>query len=396
MLLTLPTETLALIIHHLGPDFFRQDLHRLTVAKRWYSLAQEELWRRVSFSKGRGINHILQKYLRDRQAIPTWARNKTQVLELSLPGRDLGHVGQQTLDSLSHGFGEAFAQATEPGRCPPAELLQELRCLRRLKLSVVANAGAPTPWRQVDDLPWAYVVPGAITSISKLMLPLLRELDLMLVGDSFLAVQDGHRWHTCPAIRALLVKLTSLSVVHLTLSHVCPTIFAKERENAKMAFDTLHIESNYWDRDIYNPALVADIRSQVVRLGEAAKGFVSEMEMLPRMVRIVWPNHVSRYFHEGTPEQPCLVYAWDCLVDECRTFDERESWDSGGTLIDLEEDYEHWRKKQQAAHPLPPMQTNDHIPFVFNYSDSNDPFAGLKDSQNWSEDGYESNESSDD
>ena len=47
---SLPTELLLIVLHHVGADQFRAHLARLTVNKRWYSIAHEVLLSDVKIS----------------------------------------------------------------------------------------------------------------------------------------------------------------------------------------------------------------------------------------------------------------------------------------------------------------------------------------------------------
>lgn len=69
MLLDLPSELLATIFTWIGPEFFKNDLRRLLVCKRWYHFAIEELlkdvelspeklYRLISKRKDQSLNHL--------------------------------------------------------------------------------------------------------------------------------------------------------------------------------------------------------------------------------------------------------------------------------------------------------------------------------------------------
>ena len=238
LLLTLPTELLTLIICDLGPQFFKEDLKRLTICRKWYILAQEELRAHVSFVTWRDVKYLLENRLEIQPCgMPMWASNNVQSLDFGFPGRDLYRDGAQQAETsmtLSRLLPSVFSRIMGAEQSSPILLLADLRSLRRLKLDIFVWTGLQSLWRNLESSEWPHVVHTALISISTLSLPFLRELNLILTGrTSFRRIP---RWplhdHTCVALNTVLVALASLKEVYLTLSYVCPALFTEKKANA--------------------------------------------------------------------------------------------------------------------------------------------------------------------
>ena len=358
-LLKLPAELLRQVMNHLEPDFFRQDLGRLTLCKSWYPLAQEALFSRVTLEAGDLL--AFQKLAADPSTeLPRWARE--QIQSLSLRFHELLLCGDPPTKRPHHDRGvrmyDWLRTPVEPadgdGARQPVRLLRQLGRLQILKIDLsleALNDGCRCP--DCEE-----VVMDAVDELTRTPLPFLRELDLTMGGPAFSTQPQPSVLfvpHWCRFVKALLARMSGLKVLHLTLSSACPEIFEDPPPRGTLALERLHIRAGADGFSGCRSALL-DRNGQLRRsprqtmewareLGVAAQNFAAAM-ISPKAFRIIWSNEASERLAEMCEvlghTRDRYVYAWDCLTGEARTFLQEEAWDSEGKLVDLDQDFAKW------------------------------------------------------
>ena len=203
LLLELPTEVLALIVHHVGSASFGQDLGRLTLCRAWYPLAQRELHSAVTITTGMAYR-LLTRLQQDPQlALPAWAQERTRSLTFYLsnaapatripPHRPAAHPDSHRLESVLSALSH-LCWHHDDQLSPSFWLLAQLPRLARLAAHVVLreDGAADGPFGRassdaaeclaaaVEQLGHA-AHPSHTASLGRAALPAtLRELDLTL------------------------------------------------------------------------------------------------------------------------------------------------------------------------------------------------------------------------
>ena len=394
-LLKLPDEVVAMIMQHVGAAFFKDDLGRLTVSKRWYPFAQEELFASIILTDS-GCLRLMRKLVANTSIqLPDWVPRVTQSLEVHVRDMTLGgNVRRWCLDGSA---GRALLQRLQmPTRgeaaggtaAHPIDLVTRIRRLRELTIDISAERQTITHPRWWSERTWFV----ALDRLGTLALPALRRLDLTLVGGDAFVGQLKHPCgqgfpgqppnavlpHTCVVINKILWRLDSLKTVHLTLEYVCPDLFRIGNMKGDLALETLSVRcrqphashngrlkrcepfnpqgapyyqgpyrlSPFYDEMDESAALAR-------RLGATIQDLATRSTSYAKTMRLVWSNEYSREVNEYRleveeplfPETEIFMYAWDCLAGEARTFKEGEPWDSEGTVIDLARDLKLWRGK---------------------------------------------------
>ena len=400
-LLELPNEVLQHIVHYLGIEFFKEDTGRLTICKTWYFIAQGELWSEVAFLTPHGIRYLASKlYDNSAQNLPAWAPTGIRSLTLHLHGLKLCSEYEKieyTVSEHPHSrLHRALHEVALQEQHRPFQLLQELRHLRKFTLSIGITGSLR--WSKITDC--EYAAYSAVKLFGQLALPSLRELNLTLMGAlAFTGHPDEpYRQHMCTAINEVLINLCHLREVHLTLEYVCQCLFTAGQANHTMALQTLYLNCSVEkdrevNRDTSDECYCCegrDLRVQsyqqranrrMKKIGAAATKFANALES-PGTFRIIWPNQVidsaavlSTFLGREPPIR--MSYAWDCLSGEAHTFIKGESWDSEGTLIDLDQDFvrskEAWKPLRNRFRRRFPATPEPRIaPYSDSSSDSGD------------------------
>ena len=359
-LLQLPEEMLDQIFRTVGTAFFTKDLRRLTVCKKWYSVALGVVRLHVLFTTKASIDYLLQlQAARPYSNLPLWTRSELRSLTLHIDDvcfcdwhqevtsadvQETSAVQAQRLHEHLHNV-----MLGEPDT--PVPYLQKLRALRNLTLVLPIHcentSRGPSPSCETA----AY---SALLQFAELNLTCLWYLDLSLrewdVDETF---YDVSVCHICKPIHKILTKLSALRTIRLALDRVCSDIFegvqlenppeasklksislssvvGHFRYSFEMAREcrnspNIHVE----DIQTYADYIVAVERNQrrsinfANRLRKAAQRSAQEVPSL-KFVRIIWPNGFT--FHaEEMVEKAALapvtrkVYVRDALGDEVRT-----------------------------------------------------------------------------
>ena len=389
LLLDLPVEVLTCIARHLGPEFFREDVRRLSLCKIWYEIVIGVFLSDIVL-KTKTVQYLLERVGEDGSIqLPVWAQHNVRSLTIQL--RNVVLCDETGDDLLPHDSADRLHKASDTveglhgrlvRRHRAISSLQQLRLLKKLNVDItILDYSLFQPCQNCEKVVWS-----SLELLSQLTLPCLRELDLSLLVDDASDGQDTDpkEWHTCQAINEVLIRMRNLKEVHLALSFMCPKLFEVGRLNGTIGLEVLHVKSGY----------MREPESRMVRCGEvaidgivepdaqymsnllakdlalAAKDLASSLQSL-KMFRIEWINEFSRSLvttaalerlsGEITESEyydlisalgrdaTYYLYVWYCLADEVRTFPHRMPWDSDGAVIDLDKDSARWEADWDAA-----------------------------------------------
>ena len=395
-LLALPDETLTYIVHELGSSFFKEDLGRLTICKRWHAIAQAQIATHVIL----GLKNVvfLFRQVQQQQSatldLPTWAKHGTKTLKVDVEGevcpyhhpreeRDLGSYFRDTFDELLHYPPEHWIlhYLGKPDCRRSFRPLEQLQRLGKLEVRLSVRDNEPP---MTTAPPCGKAAHRLFDQFAKLRLPTLRELDINIPADGafrHLAMAFGASY-TCESINLLLHRLRTLKLCHLRLAFACRRIFDTRQAEGALELESLHVrcENTNWcdgppyndlrdvdPDDVYNgrhfPQARDDLASSIIRQMRANKeafnmtvaaGVLSRAMKAPKEIRIMWrdiPSEVAlRDGFVGMDADQLRVFAWDVLSNEVRVLLRSEDCHNDGQIISLGEELHHWRpgKGQQA------------------------------------------------
>ena len=358
----IPTELLRHVVRQLEPDFFRQDLGRLTLCRAWYPLALEVLHSRVFLTE----RHILalEKAVTDASfELPPWVPE--EVRSLSLRVRGLLFCGEGPCRGagchmrdvpLSCNTGAPAGDSSQSGDldrlCRPIQLLAQLRPLRTLRVDVTLEART----EGVDRCEEGEVTVGrAVDTLTRLPLPALRELDVTFATAPGMFGEGDVDPQFCWTLSELLSQMTGLETLHVTLPSVGRDMSEEPPPPGRSALERLHIQVEPDKMGLCRHTDVdadADAVWRAEALGAEAQRFAAAFTRLA-VFRITWSNadseSVATMSEALGRTSDRYMYAWDGLKGEARTFRQGEPWDSEGKRIDLEQEYAGWRRKWECV-----------------------------------------------
>ncbi|KAF4435311.1 hypothetical protein FALBO_17460, partial [Fusarium albosuccineum] len=223
-LLRLPPETLKQIFDHIGSSFFRQDLGRLTICKKWFEFAGPGLSKCITLSQ-----ETLRRLICSSVAkTPSLLKDSLETLDLELggyqawistlhrrpdPQESIALNAPASNEAPGDNAVEAWIKVLDNDLTQLATIVQQSRRLRILRIRAW-NSPSPDPL----DRPQDYLsVPTmqALLSVENLSVLALN----LSVGFRDSSGENGS--HICPAIGALLRTLRTL---HLRMHSICPDV----------------------------------------------------------------------------------------------------------------------------------------------------------------------------
>ena len=192
-LMGLPVETLGRILGFLGPDFLKGELGRLTISKKWYSVAQEELYCTLPLAS----QDLL--LFRNQNITPIWAEGRVHTVEIDIRHSicmldqmhptAIGGPSDSDVDEFLYQrsvqglfYYTVACQAVHALHTREVtqafQLLQQARAIQKIELKVVIYE--PRLRRDPDwiDPPCGRAGYLTVRQLSQLNLPALKELDL--------------------------------------------------------------------------------------------------------------------------------------------------------------------------------------------------------------------------
>ena len=293
LLVELPSELLLGIFNLLGPEFFREDIGRLTVSRWWYDgfawptlVSNLELTAKATAFTGGEALQSLQEFTRD-ETLVLRAQPHITALSLSLINFKLTSNGRHRPDTEADAELEEWVATTKSSLAKLAANLPHCPRLQHLKVLVRARHG------------WA---PLADTLADLFSARQLTSLHLDTAGSfRVVGIRDGEAGgdysstHFCSSINALFPSLRRL---HYRMDFVCERLLEVPEEGTFPHLDEVIIDmtrherllpfpvSARWSRRCHpipgdGPFLLRD------DLERAATRLASRLRN-PRMVKVRW------------------------------------------------------------------------------------------------------------
>jgi hypothetical protein len=293
LLVQLPPELLLAIFNFLGPEFFREDISRLTVSRWWYDgfawptlVGNLELTAKATAFTGGEALESLQEFTRDETLILR-AQPHITALSLSLINFKLGSNGQHRPDAQADAELDEWVVTTKSSLAKLAANLPHCPHLQHLKLLVRARHG----WYPLADTLVDLFSAGQLTSLH-----LDAAGSFRVVGSRDREVGEDHSsTHFCPSINALFPSLRRL---HYHMDSVCERLLEIPEEGTFPHLDEVIIDITRYERLLPFPASLRWSRRcrhipgdvpYLLRddLERAATRLASRLRN-PRMVKVRW------------------------------------------------------------------------------------------------------------
>ena len=320
LLLEFPPELLLHILHHLGRDFFCEDVSRLAVCKRWFEIAWEVLVTDLRLTE---------------KSLPRFATNEAGLarispylrsIELDLMNLECGKKCRAP-DKWKHQMHAGFPALVAK--------LQECEGLRSLKLRSGPEA-APSP--SLSAAACALYLGQPLLDI--LSLQNLTSLEVDAAGPCLLGGFLEYLPHLCVALNSLMCNSPSLKRLHCRMDMVCERLLEVPHTLDHPCFnrnlDEVVVMLSF--AEISNECLICrhskpcasagklDLTSLRTRLEQQASIFARRMHK-PKMVRII---------RRALPSLDLLVF--DALTESRLRLDFISKWDDHSPSKPLEDD----------------------------------------------------------
>ncbi|KAL2018774.1 hypothetical protein VTK56DRAFT_402 [Thermocarpiscus australiensis] len=195
----LPSEVWLMILEFLPPSFFQQDIRRLALSRRWYSLAFPTFYPRIEYTP-RVISRLVNRKSKSLDKSRALLRKTLRCVNIVLEG--IGPLGAPDL--------LCFNTPSNLGRF--CLMLLEFRELKAVRF---AARWQNLEWR-ADPLQADYLHIRSLEPYISLLTN-VTSLDLDLCGTDI--VDDSGALHFCPYIRPLLSRLHALRLRMRCICH---------------------------------------------------------------------------------------------------------------------------------------------------------------------------------
>ncbi|KAF5628113.1 uncharacterized protein FTJAE_8988 [Fusarium tjaetaba] len=308
-LLGLPPEILKKIFDQLDPSFFKEDLSRLTVCKKWLEFALPACLKHVTLS---------------HKALRTLAASS--VAKGSSPVE--GHLERGLESDLDDGLAQLAIVAQQSPR------LRTLR-MRASSSSLQFPLFPPGGYLSLSTM-------RALLSVENLSV-LVPDLSGTTLNSSGLTQVDEH--HICPFIGALL---STLKTLHLRLCSICPDVLKTQGPDTKLRLSTVAINLCLppdqprilpWKHSTPCEDLAGGLTQLRDDIQEQAEVLVTRMES-PKTIRIL--THPFRQLD---------TQSLDVLTGKTMKLEDDAAWDEDGETI-TETVYEDWESEADFDTPI--------------------------------------------
>lgn len=319
------------ILSHVGTAYFRQDLRRLTVSRKWYNIAWPVLFQDCEFTseslvtflgkcKNRGFRELIQRYL---QSVHLSLNGFTsRRLPSSSPSTGPSDPSVPTDDAETRQNAWEWTGQLGDNQIKLADILKG--CKKLHSLGLVAMPEGRDPVVGLTDRPYLMSLPlwsllGSNSNITSLIFD--------TGGSSIIPViKGGETSHLCAKISQMYPNLRQL---RCRMNMICPEVLAPPEDSQDLPLEEVIINLRLKENDgaLGRPSQCFSRRRRVgsqlaALLEKAAKDLVPCLRN-PRMIRIMYP---ALDMYTSDPE----VHCYNALTGERRRLKETDAWDAEG------------------------------------------------------------------
>ncbi|KAK3906449.1 hypothetical protein C8A05DRAFT_29653 [Staphylotrichum tortipilum] len=213
----LPAEIWLMILEHLPPSFFQQDIRRLTLSRRWYSLAFPAFYPRVEYTP-RVISRLIHRKSKSLDRSRSLLRKSLRSINIVLEGfctAPPGTAGNRA-NGTSGGDPDTTCFNTASNLARFCVMLLDFRELQAVRFVASWQNRA---WRADPLQPRGYLPLRSLEPYLGRLTKHVTSMDLDLCGTD--VVDDsGTQLHFCSYVGPLLSKLKTLRLRMRTICHI--------------------------------------------------------------------------------------------------------------------------------------------------------------------------------
>lgn len=334
-ILELPSETLIQVMDYVGSAYFRKDLGRLSICKKWFAFAHAVFFKQLRLSP-----KILRRLLSSRDAEKSLqlVKENLTVLQLELKGFEdwssipdlqlhptdiCGVLGNTMLTTWTAELNDDLTKLTN--------VAKGCRKLRTVRVEATREHVPLFPLLPCRD----YLSQSTIRSM--LSVENLMALDVDLCGTALLKPlqEDRDNFHICESISALLTTLTRL---RLRMRRLCAHVLKpKHHHNARLrlkeviinlslSFESQMATTKVHSRHCHSPG--EGFYKLRTEMENQAKALVPQMAS-PKVFRIL--THVILHLEP---------VSFDVLTGKYMQLTEEMAWEEDGEVIEDVSDQE--------------------------------------------------------
>jgi hypothetical protein len=293
----LPAEIWMMILEHLPPSFFQQDLRRLALSKRWYSLAFPTFYPRIEYTP-RVISRLVHRKSKSLDRSRALLRKSLRCVNIVLDG-----VGPPP--PAGAGDPDMVCFNTPSNLARFCLMLLEFRELKEVRF---AARWPNRAWR-ADPLQPDYLSLRSLEPYLSLLTH-VTALDLDLCGTDVVADDAGGTVHFCEYVRPLLSRLKTL---RLRMRSICQTAL-RPLEGQPVTLRRLRLSLYLGKVSDNNPKLNSSRQCGGWRLRE----WTSPMNELRAQMRVLVKDMVEPRQAEMVHLAPSgEVHVWDASTGVC-------------------------------------------------------------------------------
>jgi hypothetical protein len=334
-----------MILEHLPPSFFQQDLRRLALSKRWYSLAFPTFYPRIEYTP-RVISRLVHRKSASLDKSRALLRKSLRCVNIVLDG-----VGPPPPPGLIPGGDPDMVVFNTPANLTRFCLM--LLDFRELKEVRFAARWPNRAWR-ADPLQADYLSLRSLEPYLSLLTH-VTALDLDLCGTDVVSSDDASgtgNLHFCEYVRPLLSRLRTL---RLRMRSICRTAL-RPVEGQPVTLRRLRLSLYLGKVSDNNPKLNSSRQCAAWRLRE----WTSPMDELRAQMRVLVKDMVEPRRAEMVHLAPSgEVHVWDASTGVCardwsekpRTFPLCFGEHCQGSCFHRDADYWGWNNAVTSSSP---------------------------------------------
>lgn len=326
------------ILSHVGTAYFRQDVRRLTVSRKWYNIAWPVLFQDCEFTseslvtflgkcKDKGFRELIQRYL---QSVHLSLNGFTSTkLPSSSPSTDPSDPSVPTNDAETRQNAWEWTGQLGDNQVKLADILKG--CKKLHSLGLVAKPEGRDPDVGLTDRPYLMLLPlwSLLASTSN-----VTSLIFDTGGSSIIPIlKGGETSHLCTHLCAKISQMyPNLRQLRCRMNTICPKVLTPPEDSKDLPLEEVVINLRLKEDDgaLGRPSQCFSSRRRVgsqlaALLEKAAKDLVPYLRN-PKMVRLMYPA-LDMYTSDTE------IHCYNALTGERRRLRETDAWDAEGEAL---------------------------------------------------------------
>jgi len=314
---------------HVGSSYFREDLGRLTVCKRWFGFARTACFKDLQLSQ-KTLRRLLSS--RDVGRSLLLIKDSLEILDLELKGfEDWSSIPEPQSYPRNGNALDASSWATvlDNGLAQLAIIAKESRKLRIIRIQASSENHPLLPHLPRRDYLSLSTI-RALLSVKNLMV-----LELDLCG-TFLIPRQEHRdgFHVCTSISALL---TTLRRLRLRMRSICADVLRLQHHDTSLRLSEVLINLS-----LSNESPMTTSAAHSTRCGSTGGGFLKLKADIEDQAEALAAHMASpKIIRILTHSLPQLeMRSLDVLTGKCMILADDMAWEDDGKTVEDDSDLE--------------------------------------------------------